>query len=107
MNEIDLIRAMKRASNETREAQKPVRIELGTVVSASPIRVQISQKLTLTDMQLIIPQGLTKYTVAVTDEENVTKQLTIDNSLKNGDKVLLIRQDGGQKYAIIDKVVSA
>lgn len=32
------------------------------------------------------------------------KSLTIHNALKNGDKVILIRQHGGQKYVVLDKI---
>ncbi len=33
-----------------------------------------------------------------------TKLLTIHNALKSGDKVILIRQHGGQKYVVLDKI---
>lgn len=32
------------------------------------------------------------------------KSLTIHNALKNGDKVILIQQQGGQKFIVLDKV---
>lgn len=32
------------------------------------------------------------------------KTLTIHNALKDGDKVILIRQQGGQKYVVLDKI---
>lgn len=32
------------------------------------------------------------------------KSLTIHNALKSGDKVILIRQHGGQKYVVLDKI---
>lgn len=37
---------------------------------------------------------------------NITgkKTLTIHNALKNGDKVILIQQQGGQKFIVLDKV---
>lgn len=35
---------------------------------------------------------------------NGRKQLTIHNSLKNGDKVILIQVQGGQKYVVLDKI---
>lgn len=33
-----------------------------------------------------------------------TKKLTIHNALNNGDKVILIQIQGGQKYVVLDKV---
>jgi len=34
-----------------------------------------------------------------------TKQITIHNGLKVGEKVILLRNQGGQKYIVLDKVV--
>jgi len=34
------------------------------------------------------------------------KTITIHNALAKGDSVILLRQDGGQKYVVLDKVVS-
>lgn len=36
-----------------------------------------------------------------------TKTIKIHNALKNGDMVMLLRMQGGQKYLILDKVVVA
>ena len=36
-----------------------------------------------------------------------TKQLTIHNALQVGDEVVLVKQQGGQKYLVVDRVVSA
>lgn len=119
MNEIDLVNAMKRASSEARKASQPSDVMFGTVVSASPIKIQVSQKLTLSSMQLVVPRSLTKYKLSMTydfdcseSEEHThdikgTTEVTIDNSLKSGDRVVLIRQEGGQKYFVMDKVVDA
>ena len=35
-----------------------------------------------------------------------TKQLTIHNGLKLGDEVILLKQKGGQKYLVLDRVVT-
>ena len=144
MNEYDLVKAMQTAAVRATNADKPVKVEVGTVVSASPIKVQVSQNITLSKMQLIIPQHLTDYEVEVTVEWETEKETTnhkhnvngsvseggtfnvdsseqsephmhkikgkkkikVHNALTNGDKVILIRQDGGQKYVVLDKVVS-
>ena len=33
------------------------------------------------------------------------KKITIHNALAKGDEVILLRQQGGQKYIVVDKVV--
>ncbi len=44
--------------------------------------------------------------INLSHDHNITgkKSLTIHNALKNGDKVILIRQHGGQKYVVLDKI---
>lgn len=118
MNEYDLLNAIKQTALNAVDAKKPVRLEVGTVLTSNPLKIQLTQKLTLSSMQLIIPRHLTKYTVPMTynlECEEIeshkhkiagTTSVTIDNSLKSGDKVLLVRQDGGQKYVVFDKVVN-
>lgn len=106
----------------------------GTVIGGSPLSVKVEQKFTIDSANLIVPQHLTNYTVGVTipswntekdtykhkhDVEGVessedtyehkhsitgTKQITINNALKSGDNVILVKQKGGQKYLIIDRV---
>ena len=117
--------AIKQLSQAVTEQGKPTDIRYGTVVSASPLKVQISAELTLPQSVLVVPQSLTDYTVSVsvnwntTSESggagesafashnhgiNGTKSITIHNGLKVGDKVLLLRQQGGQSYIILDKI---
>ena len=117
MNEYDLLNAIKQTALEAVETKKPVRIEVGTVISKNPLKIQIGQKIVLSAMQLVIPQHLTNHKVQIKynfdcKEESEhkhdiegTTEITINNALKQGDKVLLFRQDGGQKYIVFDKVV--
>ena len=112
-------------SKASSDQSKPTDIRYGTVVSTSPLKVQISAELTLPQSVLVVPRSLTDYTVSVsvnwntTSESggagdsafashnhgiNGTKSITIHNGLKVGDKVLLLRQQGGQSYIILDKI---
>lgn len=36
---------------------------------------------------------------------NDTIKITISNELKKGDKVIMLRQQGGQKYIVLDKII--
>lgn len=36
-----------------------------------------------------------------------TKEITIHNALQKGDEVILLKQKGGQKYLVLDRVVKA
>ena len=114
-----LLDIMKRAANDANEAGQPCDLRYGTVVSVSPLRVQVSHQFTIPESMLIIPQTLTNFEVPITfnwltEEEsghsheiigNGEKTMTIHNGLKSGDYVALLRQKGGQKYLILDRVV--
>ena len=110
-----LIDIMKRASLDVMDANQMCDLRFGTVSSVKPLKVQITNQFTIPDSLLIVPQHLTKYTIPAIIElgqdnpsEDVTgigeRLLTLDNSLKLGDKVALIRKTGGQSYYILDRI---
>ncbi len=125
-----LIGIMKQASMSAMENQQMCDLRFGTVVSVSPLRVQISNQFTIPEALLIVPQHLTDYTVpcvytrtatmttGTTDESNGhTHNITltteegqnettfiIQNALKVGDEVALLRKQGGQSYFILDRI---
>ena len=72
---IDLI---KRAAVEAIDASNPCKILYGTVTKANPIEVKVSDTLILTKPFLVI-----------------------DSKVDVGEKVVLVRYQGGQKYLIL------
>ncbi len=85
-NIVDLISSIKKISLDTFESSKPVCILFGKVECLDPIEILIEQKLTLKSNQL-----------ACCDMG--------ENPLEIGDLVALLRQQGGQKYLILNRVV--
>ena len=85
-----LLRVMKQTAKDTEHALCPVQVCFGTVTNGSPLRVQIDQKLTLGASQLVLTRTVAEY-----------------NALKAGDEIILLRQQGGQKYIVIDRVGGA
>ncbi|HEX3077781.1 MAG TPA: DUF2577 domain-containing protein [Lachnospiraceae bacterium] len=77
---------IKKAAMEAVVASKPCDILIGRVVSVNPIAINIDQKLTLTIPFLIIGAS-------------------VKETLTNGDNVIMVRAQGGQKYYVMDKVV--
>lgn len=101
-NAIDLVKAVKRASVEAVEATKPTAVLFGKVTSTSPIQINVEQKMTLGAAQLIFCGSVTEHKTMITGGEKI--QVTVHNGLVVGDTVLLIRQQGGQKYIVVDRV---
>lgn len=81
-----LIPLLKRVALEAVDASKPTVVLYGTVSGITPLTIYLEQKRTITRGFLV-----------VTDK---VKNLVV------GDKVVMIRMQGGQKYIIMDKVVS-
>lgn len=88
------------------EASKPSDFCFGKVTSVSPLKISIEQKMTLSSAQLVLTRNVTDFDVEFTINDE-TKEMTICNSLKIGEKVVLIKQKGGQKYLVLDRVVNS
>ncbi len=128
----NLVALIKQAANEAAEAGQNADFCYGTVTSASPLKILVEQKMELTAAQLVLTRNVTNYSTTVSistttpwttenksggsGEESFashnhsikgTKTLTINNALKAGDKVVLMRKKGGQEYLVLDRVVKA
>lgn len=75
------------------------------------LTIKIDQKLTLTREFLIISENVTSYKADLkhyhTCDKNTDEKLgllSIRTGLKEGDKVILMRVQGGQEYVVLDKV---
>ena len=81
----DLYNAMKQIAENVFEARRPADWCYGKVISLDPFQVQIDQKLPLKKEFLAVRTGVSA------------------SSFKVGDKLILLRKQGGQEYLILDK----
>ncbi|WML35341.1 DUF2577 domain-containing protein [Clostridium sp. OS1-26] len=110
MGIIDII---KKAGLDAVGASNPVGISFGEVLNVEDLQIRIDQKQILSKQFFIIPESLTKYEIDLTHIHSIPNgstgtalgKLVIREGLKIGDKVLLLRVQGGQQYVILDKVV--
>jgi len=125
-----LVKAVKQAAVEAVRAEAPMLVCYGTVISASPLKIQVDQKKTLTGAQLILTDSVRDYTIEMstmaggseaphfTEDEygdpipalhkhrhkyQGRKAWRAHNALKTGEKVILLRCDGGQKYIVLNR----
>lgn len=82
-----LIEIIKRASLDAMDNAQMCDLRYGKVISTSPLKVQITSQFVIPSSLLVVP-----------------KRLKNEDPLVNGDKVVLIRQQGGQSYFILDKI---
>ena len=81
----DLFTAMKQIAKDVFDTLQPADWCYGKVISLDPFQVQIDQKLPLKKEFLAVCTGMSA------------------SSFKVGDKLILLRKQGGQKYLIFDK----
>lgn len=85
------------------EAGNPSDVVLGTVIKAAPLEIQIGPKTALDARQLLIPRALTDYRQEMEIPGLGTVVATIRNSLKAGEKVLLVQKRGGQQFLVVGR----
>lgn len=125
----ELVETLKRAAVEAIEAKKPVNVYFGEVVSAAPLKINVEQKMVLGEKQLILSRNVTNfktsitggniknyyYTGSTTDSGTAPVspshvhavgkiEITVHNGLVVGDEVILIRQQEGQKFIVLDRI---
>ncbi|TGE37637.1 DUF2577 domain-containing protein [Desulfosporosinus fructosivorans] len=114
-----LLDVIKNAGMDAVGASNPVTIMIGEVITVNPLSVKVEQRFTLTADFLIVPESMRLFEIDLehahqytdngfsrnTAEALITK-IVIHPGLKGGDKVLLLRVQGGQKFLILDKVVT-
>lgn len=80
-----MFNAMKQIAENVFTAMRPADWCYGKVISLDPFQVQIDQKLPLKKEFLAVRTGMSA------------------SSFKVGDKLILLRKQGGQEYLILDK----
>lgn len=122
---VELTRLIKKAALEAVDATKPADICFGEVLGTTPLQILMEQKLVLGKEQLILPRNMTDYEISITVNWNTEnrsggsgeaafeshnhaiagkKTITVHNGLAVGDKVILIRKLGGQKFLVYDRI---
>lgn len=123
--ENDMINAIKRAATEAVNAGKPFALTLGQVTKTAPLTIQVDQKLILGPSQLLLTNAVRDYSVDMTvdhltedrsggsgdaafsshnHEYKGRKTFRVHLGLAVGDRVLLLRIQGGQQYIVLDRV---
>ncbi len=119
---MNMIQIIKKAALDAVEQSSPVNIAYGIVESLHPLEVSVNQKFTLTEDFLIVPERLIRHEVDLkhnhayidtkmntptpsTTEDALLEKLVIREGLQVGDKVLLLREQGGQRYLVMDRLV--
>jgi hypothetical protein len=82
-----LAETIKLLAQQQNEGTYPTAVLFGTVKAINPLKVQIDSKIIIEEFIVIVEQ-LTK----------------AGNTLEVEDKVVILRQQGGKKYIILDRI---
>jgi hypothetical protein len=116
-----MIEIIKAAASQAVDADAPVKVVTGMVISEFPLKIYVDQKITLDESSLVLTDNVrdhdTEVTVAWISEialestthahtHNITgrKSITVHKNLKMGENVVMLRFQGGQCYLVIDRV---
>ena len=114
----DLLQVIKRAALDAVHASSPMEVRFGTVVELEPLTVETERRMRLWEDILIVPESLKRYEIDVSHLHNtncgadgasastdfaLSEPLVIREGLQLGDKVILLRVQGGEKYLVVDK----
>ena len=121
MAETNLVQLIKRIAIDAVNASKQCDYRVGIVISTDPLQIKLSNALILEEEFLHLTQSVSDYVTEFTVDQIETylttktqstsqwcdrQEITIHNSLQEGDQVLMMRKAGGQEYIVIDRVVS-
>lgn len=121
----NLVELIKTAATQAVDNSMPAGVYYGTVVGVSPLKINIEQRFTLERSDLLLSSLVQDFSVDMAVDsvtENTgggsgessfashshayrgTKTFTVKLGLKSGEKVILLRVQGGQKYLVLDRV---
>ena len=116
---------IKKAALAAVAASMPSGVYFGTVISPSPLQISVEQKFTLTEKQLILTSLVQDFDVEMTVDHKTEetsggsgdasfashsheykgrKKFKVHLALKSGEKVMLLRMQGGQRYIVLDRI---
>jgi len=93
-----LLGLIRKVACDSVESQKPSGLYFGKVTSVSPIKITIDPKHVLTEEFIMLGRYITEYSIGLTIEGEMWR------GLRQNDELMLIREQGGQRYAVIDWV---
>ena len=124
-NAAEFTAAIKTAAMQAMEAGKPADVCFGKVIGIAPLKILVDQKMILGELQLVLCRNVTDFQTEVTVDWQSEyksggsgddafsshnhailgrKKIIVHNGLVVGDKVILIREQGGQKFIVVDRI---
>lgn len=112
----ELVETIKNIASDTAQSMKPFEHLIGTVTQINPLEIRIDTQKILREKQLLLTDAVRDYTIEVyadIETEDVAdhkhkisgaKKIKIKNALKDGETVLILKCEGGQRYIVLGRL---
>lgn len=119
-----LVDTIKQIALESVGATEPLEVIIGEVVGVEPLEIKIDPKITLQEGNIVLTKNTTEWTMEMSvdhitenrsggggyaefashnHEYKGRKKYLVHNQLVMGDKVILLKETGGQRYIALDR----
>ena len=119
-----IVNIIKEIASTVIQTGEPRAVLVGEVVSASPLEIKIDPKLTIPEENIILTKNTSEWTMEMSvdhvtenrsggggyaefashnHEYKGRKKYLVHNQLVVGDKVIMLKETGGQRYIALDR----
>lgn len=119
-----IVNIIKEIASTAIQNGEPMEVIVGEVVSASPLEIKIDPKLTIPEENIVLTKNTSEWTMEMSvdhvtenrsggggyaefashnHEYKGRKKYLIHNQLVVGDKVIMLKETGGQRYIALDR----
>lgn len=105
-----LVETMKKIARQTNEAGAPAAVMFGMVTRTSPLTVRVDNRFDITEDALIVMKDFkagfnpTHYHTSSAGNTDTGAKSEYYYGLKTGEKVVLLRNQGGQQFLVLGRV---
>lgn len=105
-----MLEAVKLLAYDVLQQENLADVCYGTVTAEKPLKIMLEQKLELTEPFLILSRNVVKHYETFqmrkknTNETWTHYEIIAERQLKIGERVILIKMTGGQRYVVLDRV---
>ena len=105
-----MLEAVKLLAYDVLQQENIADICYGTVTAIEPLKIMLEQKLELTEEFLVLSQNVVKHYESFymrkknSNGEWEHYEIIIEKELKKGERVILMKMTGGQRYVVLDRV---
>lgn len=119
-----IVNIIKEIASTVIQNGEPMEVIVGEVVSVSPLEIKIDPKLTIPEENIILTKNTSEWTMEMSvdhvtenrsggggyaefashnHEYKGRKKYLVHNQLVVGDKVIMLKETGGQRYIALDR----